>query len=75
MDQKTEDLDPSIFDRAIENFEKLESESRETIIAATTMQINNYNPCLKELIKHHYNAMRYSRNAEEILKFLKEKLT
>ncbi len=75
MKLELDDLDPTIFDRAIDNFKKLESESKAVIIEATTLQMGNYNPCLKKLIKHHYNAMLYSKNAEEILKFLKQQLT
>ena len=75
MEQKIDGLDPSFFDKAIQVFRNLESESKAVIIEAATFQIANYNPCLEKLIKHHYNPTRYSRNAEEILKFLKQKLT
>ena len=75
MQPKIDGLDASFFDKAIQVFRNLESETKGVIIEAATLQIANYNPCLEKLIKHHYNAIRYSRNAEEILKFLKEKLT
>ena len=74
MKLEIEDFDPAFFDKAIQVFRNLESETKGAIIEAATLQINNHNPCLEKLIKHHYNAVRYSKNAEEVLKFLKEKL-
>ena len=75
MEPKIDGLDPSFFDKAIQVLRNLDSESKGVIIEAATLQIRNYNPCLEKLIKHHYNAIIYSKNAEEILKFLKQKLT
>ena len=75
MKAEFEDFDPGILDRAIQNFEELENESKAVIITAIKLQIESHSPCLKELINHHYNAIRYSKNAETFLRLLKEKLT
>ena len=75
MKQELEDFDVRFFDKAIQNFEELETESRAVIIAAIKLQIESHNPYLEELINHHYNSMRHSKNSQEILRFLKQKLT
>ena len=70
-EQKLSEFD---LDRAIETLRQFQIHTKAAIIAASSIQLNNPDFWLDNLINHHYQAAQLAHRTEIYLEYLKSKL-